>query len=972
MLPDTKEYLTVFTYEESAFDISTELQALDLGKYDSSLTGQIVNLVKDKDYFVDGRYVIPLNKKAEAAMLVPGMYYRKQETANKKAAAEENARVVLLKAEERKNQDTVDTLDSERLKLEQMHDETSDQKTSLTATYQVLATTLAIQKTQAYRLKLEMNVKASELTTAKAVLSTAQEKLKLWNDDYGGIPDDVLSDEQLQQKQELEAAVETAQQDVEQAQKDYLEAKEQYTIYNDIANASQALYDDYGSQISDLNKKLKSIEASQETNLKNLTNAKDLLASVTRDREKAEAEAARLEALVVSKPFSTATVRTKTDGLYEFTGLPLIDESVDVTDSKQLIYRIVIEREANSEFSYYNVEQNQRDGNDSDAGAVLTDDIYPSMSLSDPYPNYPDYTSEYGRQALDRVVCNTFNSGTEVSGDPNKGRMGASDEVQLVKLSTGSGNGYVGKFLLSGNQDNTAVLDVGLLSYPKTALVGNRVWDDANENGIQDAGEKGIAGLTVTLYQYSEDYEFNYYPYEVVTTTTSSDTKDTTDSGNQPDQTQPDQTQPNQTQPDSTSTAGTVSASGSTLKASTVKLAASSANIMLTSLDGDSEEKPSSESGTGNQDGGSGTGNGNEGGGSGTGNGNENGGSGTGNGNENGGTGTGNGNEDDQDPPEEIPEELVDIEIPEDETEDYLKPIVSVVKLDAADVTVTGGWIPVQDADGKMTVTTDANGYYSFRVPITDMTDPTEVYRYRVMVTQDENVLDGIYAWSRITATPEVDLNSDVIASSDFIDNSTSTVSNLSDGTNSGSLTGKYDALGNAAATNTEPVPTGYSGIVVGMLTDQYRDSISNEFVIYDADEANATTDTTTSATSTKARAKAKAANVTASILNFKYVKDDMTQDAGIIRKFPPDDEKTDKTTPKGPENGSNTDISKKKHHHHLGNGLLNLDLTLPPTGGSLAALGVLLLALIGAIGFILTGKKKKKKKDGENEEDTT
>jgi hypothetical protein len=43
--------------------------------------------------------------------------------------------------------------------------------------------------------------------------------------------------------------------------------------------------------------------------------------------------------------------------------------------------------------------------------------------------------------------------------------------------------------------------DAGLKADPITqASVGDRVWNDLNNNGIQDAGEPGVAGVTVTLY----------------------------------------------------------------------------------------------------------------------------------------------------------------------------------------------------------------------------------------------------------------------------------------------------------------------------------------------------------------------------------------------------------------------------------------------------------------------------------------
>lgn len=42
--------------------------------------------------------------------------------------------------------------------------------------------------------------------------------------------------------------------------------------------------------------------------------------------------------------------------------------------------------------------------------------------------------------------------------------------------------------------------DLELLTGPAPIEIGNRVWLDSNNNGIQDAGETGISGITVTLY----------------------------------------------------------------------------------------------------------------------------------------------------------------------------------------------------------------------------------------------------------------------------------------------------------------------------------------------------------------------------------------------------------------------------------------------------------------------------------------
>ena len=42
-------------------------------------------------------------------------------------------------------------------------------------------------------------------------------------------------------------------------------------------------------------------------------------------------------------------------------------------------------------------------------------------------------------------------------------------------------------------------------SEPDLVAVGNLVWNDANNNGVQDAGEAGIAGVTVELFAAGDD-----------------------------------------------------------------------------------------------------------------------------------------------------------------------------------------------------------------------------------------------------------------------------------------------------------------------------------------------------------------------------------------------------------------------------------------------------------------------------------
>ncbi len=55
--------------------------------------------------------------------------------------------------------------------------------------------------------------------------------------------------------------------------------------------------------------------------------------------------------------------------------------------------------------------------------------------------------------------------------------------------------------LTCGECDNT--IDAGLIKTPNTAKLGDFVFCDANHNGIQDAGEKGIGGVTVKLLNSS-------------------------------------------------------------------------------------------------------------------------------------------------------------------------------------------------------------------------------------------------------------------------------------------------------------------------------------------------------------------------------------------------------------------------------------------------------------------------------------
>ncbi len=62
--------------------------------------------------------------------------------------------------------------------------------------------------------------------------------------------------------------------------------------------------------------------------------------------------------------------------------------------------------------------------------------------------------------------------------------------------SDAGSNGFTGCYTLTSGQTNTTV-DAG---FYKPATLGDRVWNDTNGNGVQDAGETGKAGVKVELY----------------------------------------------------------------------------------------------------------------------------------------------------------------------------------------------------------------------------------------------------------------------------------------------------------------------------------------------------------------------------------------------------------------------------------------------------------------------------------------
>ena len=85
---------------------------------------------------------------------------------------------------------------------------------------------------------------------------------------------------------------------------------------------------------------------------------------------------------------------------------------------------------------------------------------------------------------------------------------GFSSNAGAVSVTTNSDviptTGRTGNVTTGAAGTTVSYVDAGLISTPNTfdskSSIGDKVWNDLNNNGIQDAGEPGIAGVTVTLY----------------------------------------------------------------------------------------------------------------------------------------------------------------------------------------------------------------------------------------------------------------------------------------------------------------------------------------------------------------------------------------------------------------------------------------------------------------------------------------
>jgi trimeric autotransporter adhesin len=145
------------------------------------------------------------------------------------------------------------------------------------------------------------------------------------------------------------------------------------------------------------------------------------------------------------------------------------------------------------------------------------------------------YNKSYGGLAImpgnDEVMLTTlspegrpFSSGVlRLSNDglatgTNAGNM--TDQQELIPgsgLPTGSGNDPTGFGKANG------MGDVEILSEAMSIEIGNRIWLDANSNGMQDANENGVANVSITLRSPGADSTFGNADDQTWETTTDAD-----------------------------------------------------------------------------------------------------------------------------------------------------------------------------------------------------------------------------------------------------------------------------------------------------------------------------------------------------------------------------------------------------------------------------------------------------------------
>lgn len=89
-----------------------------------------------------------------------------------------------------------------------------------------------------------------------------------------------------------------------------------------------------------------------------------------------------------------------------------------------------------------------------------------------------------------------------------KDQAGGNDQQDSDINPSGTNFGFTNSFTLASNVISTTIVDAGIIKFrtptptrtPTPINIGSFVWDDLDQDGRQDAGEPGLAGVTVQLW----------------------------------------------------------------------------------------------------------------------------------------------------------------------------------------------------------------------------------------------------------------------------------------------------------------------------------------------------------------------------------------------------------------------------------------------------------------------------------------
>jgi protocatechuate 3,4-dioxygenase beta subunit len=118
-------------------------------------------------------------------------------------------------------------------------------------------------------------------------------------------------------------------------------------------------------------------------------------------------------------------------------------------------------------------------------------------------------TDAYGKYEFADIPAGTYQVGFTPPSNyvftQNTDLLGTNQLTTVLNSDADSASGKTKSFMFEAGMVNRNV-DAGIFyKAPISASVGNFVWEDQNANGLQDAGEPGIAGVVVTLFNTAGD-----------------------------------------------------------------------------------------------------------------------------------------------------------------------------------------------------------------------------------------------------------------------------------------------------------------------------------------------------------------------------------------------------------------------------------------------------------------------------------